>query len=125
MKKKFIMGLVAVLVLAVAVPAAYAAITDKQKQEIDGIYKQMFELRKQVVDKYVEAGELTKEQGDTMKKNMNEAYKNRQENGTGIAPGGCGGPGMQEMHNSMMGGGGMMGGGMMGGFGGGMMGYGL
>ncbi|MHB8172217.1 MAG: DUF2680 domain-containing protein [Thermincolia bacterium] len=113
MKKKFIMGLVAVLVLAVAVPAAYAAISDKQKQEIEGIYKQMFDLRKQVIDKYVEAGELTKEQGDAMKKNMDEAAKYRQEKGTGIGSGGCGGPGM------------MGPGGMMGGFGGGMTGYSL
>jgi len=116
MKRKLIIGLVAVLTLAFAVPTAFAAITDQQKQEIDALYKQMFELRKQIIQKYVDGGEITKEQGDTLKKNIDKAYEYRKKNGTGFGPGagGCGGPGMEEMHNSMMGGTG----GMMGGFGG-------
>jgi len=111
MTKKLVTGIVAVLlVIALAVPA-FAAITDVQKEEINGLYQQIAELRKQIVQKYIDAGEVTKEQGDLIQKNIDEATKYQQENGGAFGPGwGCGGGGMM---------GGYGGGGMMNGYGGG------
>ncbi len=121
MKKKIIIGLVALMVLALAIPA-YAAATNTQVKEINDLWNQIFELRKQMVEKYVDAGKLTKEQGDAVKKNIDQENKYRQENpdsaylGSGCAgsANGTGGAG-----SGMMGGAGY---GMMGGTGNGMMG---
>ncbi|MFZ5639250.1 MAG: DUF2680 domain-containing protein [Bacillota bacterium] len=63
MKRKIIIAVAAVLVLAVMAPAAFAALTDKQQDEVNKIYQQMNELRKQLIQVYVDAGQLTPEQG--------------------------------------------------------------
>jgi hypothetical protein len=62
-KRKIIIAVATVLVLAVMAPAAFAALTDKQQDEVNKIYKQMDELRKQLIQVYVDAGQLTPEQG--------------------------------------------------------------
>ncbi len=97
MKKKLLIALTAVLVLAFAVPA-FAALTDTQKQDILDLHKQILELRKQMVDKYVESGEITSDQGQAIKDRMDQAEQYRQENnilpGAGFRNGGgCGGYG--------------------------------
>lgn len=95
MKKKLFIALTMVLVLAFAVPA-FAALTDAQKQEVTDLQKQMTDLRKQMIDKYVAGGQITAEEGKTIKDRMDQAEKYRQENnilpGAGIG-GGCGGGG--------------------------------
>lgn len=95
--KKIIIGIVVVLLVALAVPVAYAAVsTDKQK-EIDGLNKQIFDLRKQAIDKYVEGGQITPDQGKLAKDRMDQAEKYWQENAAQVRPGlgrgACGGPG--------------------------------
>jgi len=93
MKKKLLIALTAVLVLAFAVPA-FAALTDTQKQDILDLHKQIVEMRKQLVDKYVESGELTADQGQGIKDRMDQAEQYRQENdilpGAGFRNGGGG-----------------------------------
>lgn len=85
MKKSLLIALVGLLVLAFAASMVYAAtptnvppfarnqanLTDAQKQELapqfnqmTDLRKQMFEVRKQVIQKQVEFGNLTQEQAD-------------------------------------------------------------
>lgn len=97
MKKKLLIALTVIMVLAFAVPAFadLADLTDKQKQEINGLQSQIVELRKQMVDKYVDAGQITVDQGKAIKDRIDQAEKYRQENnilpGAGIGRGNCGG----------------------------------
>lgn len=100
MSKKVLIAITVVVLMALAVPTAFAAISDKQKDDIKAIYKQMFTLRKQIVDQYVEAGEITKEEGDAWKSRIDTAEKNQEANGYAPGPGygrgggrGCGGGG--------------------------------
>lgn len=91
MKKKVILGIVAVVViLALAVPAFAATLSDAKKKEINALNNQVAELRKKIIDEYVEAGVITDEQGVQIKKNIDNAAKYQQDNGN--YPGlGCGG----------------------------------
>ena len=84
MKKKLLIALTAILVLAFAVPA-FAALTDVQKQEILDLHKQVIDLRKQMIDKYVDSGEISADQGQVIKDRIDQAEKYRQENG--VLPG--------------------------------------
>ncbi|MHB1654499.1 MAG: YckD family protein [Desulfitobacteriaceae bacterium] len=56
----------------------YAAMTDQQKAELDALNKQIVELQKQIVDKYSEAGQITKDQADNLKANMDAAEQYRE-----------------------------------------------
>lgn len=120
MTRKLIIALTALLVIAFAVPA-YAAITDGQKKEILDLQKQMAALKKQIVQKYVDSGEITKEEGKTIQDNIDKWQDYAEKNPDAIGPigGGCGGgqgmmtgPNGQARIRGMMGGsvGGMMGG---------------
>ncbi|WP_025773083.1 YckD family protein [Neomoorella thermoacetica] len=95
MKKKIAIVLAAVLMLVVLAPAAFAAMTDQQKADINALYQQIAQLRQQIIDKYVESGQLTKEQGDLMKQHIQQMEKYREKNGIGpgFGPGFCGGHG--------------------------------
>jgi 6-phosphogluconate dehydrogenase len=92
MTKKLVLALTVALVIAFAVPA-YAAMTDGQKKEVLELQKQMAALRKQVVQKYVESGEITKEQGKTIQENIDQRTDYITKNPDAIGPigGGCGG----------------------------------
>jgi len=65
--KKLFVVLAALLLVVLAVPTAFAALNDQQREEVDRLYQQIFELKKQIIDKYVEGGEITPEQGRIMK----------------------------------------------------------
>ncbi|KJR46939.1 hypothetical protein UF75_2688 [Desulfosporosinus sp. I2] len=67
-----------VILTMVAVPT-YAAITDQQKTEINALNKQMAETQKQIVDKYAEAGEISKAQADATKANIDASEQYRQQ----------------------------------------------
>ncbi len=118
MTKKLVLALTAVLVVAFAVPA-FAAMTDTQKKEIVDLQKQIAALKKQVVQKYVDSGEITKDQGKTIQDNIDKWQDYAEQNPGAIGPvgGGCGGgagmmadPEVQAQMRGMMGG-------MMGGYG--------
>lgn len=107
MYKKIILVAALILLLALALPAAFAAISPDKKAEIDALHQQILELRKQIIDKYVESGEITPQQGNFLKERLELMEQFRQDNNLG--PWYCWGPG------GMMGGWGP--GGMMGGWG--------
>lgn len=109
MKKKILTGLVTVAFAAVLAVPAFAAISETQKNEVNDLYGQIAELRKQIVDTYVDAGEITKEQAQTIKENIDQAAEYQEEVGGFAGPGaGCGG-GSAGGTYGMMGGNGMMG----------------
>ncbi|GAB6274256.1 MAG: hypothetical protein STSR0004_11190 [Peptococcaceae bacterium] len=93
MRKKYIIAIIAILVLALAIPALAAtgtpaqnqdttrpALTTEQSKEIANLRQQMMELRKQIVDKYVTYGRLTPEQGKQIKERITARQKFLQEN---------------------------------------------
>ncbi len=85
MKKKAVLfaslGLVLILVLA-QVGMANAWTGD---EGLDDIYLQMHELRKQELERRIELGQLTPEEGEVILEQMDEGYKYRLENdGTGL-----------------------------------------
>jgi len=119
MKKLFTVMVTAALVAALAIPA-FAGISDTQKKEINDLYSKIGELRKDIVQKYVDSGEITKEQGTALKENIDRATEYQEKNGGNITPGlGCGGYGTMGGNEGMMGGygNGAGYGGMMGGYG--------
>ncbi|MEW6662427.1 MAG: YckD family protein [Bacillota bacterium] len=87
--KKLILLVLAIVLLAAAIPAAYATITDQKQQEIDQLHRQMAELKKQLVEKYVEAGLISPEQGILMQERIEQMLQNRQGPGMMLGPGGC------------------------------------
>lgn len=105
MKKKLIIALATLLVLALAVPALAAAVapgtlSQDQAKEITNLHKQMMDIRKQMVDKYVEYGQLTPEQGKQIKANIDSRQQYFEKN-----PGQF--KGMGRMGGCRQGGGGM------------------
>lgn len=110
----------ALVILAMAMPGAFAALTDPQQKELDTLYQKLLDIQKQIVQKKVEFGIITSEQGEWQLDHLNLMYKYRgkqQPGSQGYGPGGTGCP-MVDGENSgmgMMGRGGMTQGGMMGG----------
>lgn len=65
-------------------------LTGDQKQQMEPLYNQMLETKKQMLQKYVEFGQLTQEQADQRLAWMKERMANRMQYGA------CqGGPGMK------------------------------
>ncbi|MEG9297836.1 YckD family protein [Mangrovibacillus sp. Mu-81] len=56
-------------------------LSDAQKQELDKLHQELFTTKKELINKYVEYGVFTKEQGDMMIQKMNERYQKLKENG--------------------------------------------
>ncbi|GAV24554.1 hypothetical protein ciss_04870 [Carboxydothermus islandicus] len=86
MNKKLLVGLIAVLLLAVTVPAI-AAVTNPQLEELKGLYRQMAEIQKKMVDVRVKAGLLTKEQGEVIKQNIDARLDYLEKNPDALTPG--------------------------------------
>ncbi|GAV22877.1 YckD family protein [Carboxydothermus pertinax] len=89
MKRKLIIGLVLVLLVAFTVPAM-AALTSDQQKELTDLYKQQAEIMKKIIDVRVKAGLITKEQGDFMKQRIDTMLQYRLQNPQAVGPG-CGG----------------------------------
>lgn len=94
--KKLTIAVVALLVLAVAVPAFAAGDGDNSK--LAELFDNLFSIRKQIVDQYVANGLLTPEQGKYMKDRLDYMQKFHAQNGYAwgpgygmMGPGGCGG----------------------------------
>ncbi|AGA68639.1 Protein of unknown function (DUF2680) [Desulfitobacterium dichloroeliminans LMG P-21439] len=79
MKKRLITIIASLSILAFAAAPTYAAITDQQKTEIEALNQQILELQKRIVDKYAEAGEITLDQADVTKANIDIYEQNRQQ----------------------------------------------
>lgn len=95
--KKVIIAIVALLLVALVVPAAYAAVNADKQKEINALNKQILELRKQTIDKYAESGQINSDQAKVAKDRINQAEKNIDQNNgqftPGLGRGACGGPG--------------------------------
>ena len=104
-KRTILMGVVALLLVAVAVPAAYADITSSQQQSINDIYNKIGQNQKQLIQQYVDAGQITSQQADLMKQRIDlmNQYRTNANSITGSVygpgvgclgggPGFCGGP---------------------------------
>lgn len=68
MKKKLAAGVLSVVLLVGGATAAFGATNPDKLAEIKTLTQQMFGIQKQIADKEVEAGLLTSQQADTMKK---------------------------------------------------------
>ena len=79
MKRRLLVILSLVFILALVAVPAYAAITDQQKAELEALNKQITEIQKQIVDKYAEAGEISKAQADATKANIDASEQYRQQ----------------------------------------------
>ncbi|MDA8229406.1 MAG: DUF2680 domain-containing protein [Desulfitobacterium hafniense] len=95
-----LLAVVALLLMSALVPTAYAAVTNSQQQTTNDIYNKLAENQKQLIQQYVDAGQITQQQADTMKQRidlMNQYQANgNATNGNIYGPGvGCwgGGPG--------------------------------
>lgn len=112
MAKKVLIAVLALGIMLVSVPLVMAATNSNNTPEIARIQQQILDLKKQLVQKYVENGSITAEQGKQIQSNLDQHYKYQEQNGFKATPGGCAGNGSQNA-------GGMMGsgyGGMMGGY---------
>lgn len=97
MKRKVYMIVAAVLLLTVlSASAAFAAVngnlappavekqinlTDTQKSELKQLYAKRFEIEKQIVQKYLDCGVITKEQADNKLKRMEKIQQKIEQNG--------------------------------------------
>lgn len=90
MKKRFsIMVMTIILLIGLTGSVSYAKpnhtddcqetlkvqLTDKQKTELDALYRATFAKKKQIVDKYVEYGAITKEMGSKKKQWLDKKYE--------------------------------------------------
>lgn len=78
MRKRLIAGLVlGLLVIGLAVPAIFAA--EERDETLDNLYEQIHRLRLRIVERRVELGQLTPEEGEEIKNRMEERYQYRLE----------------------------------------------
>jgi len=112
MKKPLLIAIAALLLIAVLLPVAFAKnnadnkqapnagfqknylsqkLTDTQKADLYKISKQMLDLQKQMIQKYVEFGVITQDQANLMITKMTDNYNKMKEKG--LVPG----PGMGRM----------------------------
>lgn len=94
-KHKKVLALIAGTLLVFALggvvyAAATANLTQTQKQELTDLHSQMLKLRKQMVQKQVEFGLLTKAQGDAIIERMETRAKNYDPSALPGFGGGCG-----------------------------------
>ncbi len=92
MSKKLLVILLAVGLMLVAVPIVLGATDNSKLGDIAKLQQQIYDLRQQLIQKYVESGQITPEQGKFMQNRMEQMYQYQQQNG--FQPGyGCGGMG--------------------------------
>lgn len=95
MKRWWIMAIAIMLVGAIAVPIAWAQnetaptpsntagiqLTESQKKELAELYSKIAELKKQIVDKYLEFGIINQERAEFMKQRIDQMEKFRAQQG--------------------------------------------
>jgi len=99
LKKWWMMAIAIMLVGAIAVPIAWAQnentqtpaqtpsnatgtqLSESQKKELADLYSKIAELKKQIVDKYLEFGVIDQERAEAMKQRIDQMEKFRAEQG--------------------------------------------
>ncbi len=97
MRKRILAGVLALAIMLIAVPIVLGATTAPSNPQIAQLQQQLLDLKKQLVQKYVENGQLTADQGKLAEQRMDDVYKYAEQNGFqpgpglgGICGGGCG-----------------------------------
>jgi len=103
MKRKWIIGITLLALVAFAIPAF--AVTD-QATDAKAWFTQKFEAKKSSVDQAVKDGRITEEQGKVWKDHFNQMAEFHEQNGY-VCPGGGPGMGHGKGNGGMMGGNGM------------------
>ena len=93
MKKRLAAGVLSVVLLVGGATAAFGTTNPDKLAEIKTLTQQMFGIQKQIVDKEVEAGLRTTEQGDAAKKSIDQ---HQQFSDKALAEGKVFGPGMDK-----------------------------
>lgn len=89
MSKKIAVGLL-VAVVAVALLVSSAAFAQETDATLESLYEQIHELRRQVVQRRVELGDFTAEEGENRLELMEERFQQRAEEGFRPFKGGFG-----------------------------------
>ncbi|MBN8193109.1 YckD family protein [Bacillus sp. NTK074B] len=91
--KKLVVSILAVFILSLSFGSFVSAedegqttdekvtLTEEQKAELGNLYEQMYSTKKKLVNKYVEYGVFSKEQGDKVRKMMEIKHQKLKENG--------------------------------------------
>lgn len=79
MKKNIIIGALSALLVIGGAAAAFAAVDSSKLDEIKNLTGQMFGIQKQIVDKQAEAGMLTQDQADKIKKAIDQRQQKSDE----------------------------------------------
>lgn len=97
MKKRLMVGILSVAIMAAGATAALAAPDASGLGEIKELYHQMFDIQKQITDKQAEAGIITPDQATSIKSAIDQrtefqdqAIDNGQVYGPGMMGGGYG-----------------------------------
>lgn len=56
-------------------------LTDEQKEELNELHMELMELRKELIEKYIEFGVISEEKGKKMIEHMEKHYEKLKENG--------------------------------------------
>lgn len=86
-KKLISVLLVTVLALSFLAPAATAAVTEEHLEAIEKIQQKMDQLHQELIDIYLEAQLITKEQADAAKEQIELRAQNRAYYGCGLGLG--------------------------------------
>ena len=82
MTKKIMIGLL-VAAVAITLLVSTGAFAQESDSTLEALYEQIYELRRQVVERRVELGNLTAEEGERMLELMEERYLESSEEGSG------------------------------------------
>lgn len=79
MKKKIALGILTLALMIGGATTAFAQVDLSKANELKELYSQMFTVQKQIVDKQVEAGAMTKEDAKYAKEfiDQNQKYRNQ------------------------------------------------
>lgn len=82
MSKRILVGLL-VTIVALTIVVSTAAFAQESDPTLEALYEQIYELRRQVVERRVELGQLTEEEGSRKLELMEERFLERSEEGSG------------------------------------------
>jgi Protein of unknown function (DUF2680) len=92
-KKKWLAGFLVIALALLVGSIGFAAVEQDRAKDFGALQQQMLELRKEMIKKHVEYGDITPEQAAIMEKRMTERYEQMKANdfkpfyGKGFGPG--------------------------------------